>query len=121
MTKEEVFALPLNEDQRKVVRRIYNGSRRTKKQTVFEGLTDSNEVIELINSDVALNEKKLQQEALLEAAKEAEKAGISYDKMRDVIKKLAAKKLSSMYDKQIKEYTEKINEAKKKLEELNKS
>ena len=121
MTKEEVFALPLNEDQRKVVSRIYNGSRRTKKPTVFEGLTNPNEVIELINSAVALNEKKLQQAALLEAAKEAEKAGISYDKMREVIKKLAAKKLSSMYDKQIKEYTEKINEAKRKLEELNKS
>lgn len=59
MTKEEVFALPLNEDQKKVVRRIYNGSRRTKKPTVFEGLTDPNEVIELINSDVALNEKKV--------------------------------------------------------------
>ena len=121
MTKEEVFALPLNEDQKKVVSRIYNGSRRTKKPTVFEGLTDPNKVIELINSDVALNEKKLQQAAFLEAAKEAEKAGISYDKMREVIKKLAAKKLSSMYDKQIKEYTEKINEAKRKLEELNKS
>lgn len=117
MTKEEVFALPLNEDQKKVVNNIYIAAKRFNRSVAFDNMSNENEVIDFINSKLEKKTKKskgvdinpeLQQ--LIDVINSAIDAGISCSVIKTKIEKLVKTKVNAKINKDIKEYQRKIDE-----------
>ena len=119
MTKEEVFALPLNEDQKKVVNNTYIAAKRFNRSVAFDNMSNENDVIDFINSKLEKKNKKFkgvdinpELQQLIDVINSAVDAGISYSVIKTKIEKLVKTKVNAKINKDIKEYQRKIDELK---------